>query len=145
MSTSILTGWPIRRSASCVSLKLASIQISVSERTAIRLWPACDVVAGVHVAARDDAVDLRDDSAVRKVQLGLVQVFWRRSSGGLGLLDGRRVFEKLRVDAVDVAFRIAIEKSVDQFVAYLLNESGTPSGGRGLHQLRLGFCTEEKV
>ena len=34
------TRWPIRKSRSCVSLKLASIQISVSERTAIRLCPA---------------------------------------------------------------------------------------------------------
>ena len=37
---------PIRRSASCVSLKLASIQISVSERTAIKLWPACTLLPG---------------------------------------------------------------------------------------------------
>ena len=40
MSTSHRTRWPIRRSASWVSLKLASTQISVSERTAIRLCPA---------------------------------------------------------------------------------------------------------
>ena len=39
MSTSHTTRWPMRRSASCVSLKLASIQISVSDRTAIRPCP----------------------------------------------------------------------------------------------------------
>ena len=47
MSTSHRTRWPIRRSASCVSLKLASIQISVSERTAIRLCPAWTLLPGL--------------------------------------------------------------------------------------------------
>ena len=47
MSTSHRTRWPIRRSASCVSLKLASIQISVSERTAIRLCPALTLLPGL--------------------------------------------------------------------------------------------------
>ena len=103
----------MRRSASCVSLKLASIQISVSERIAIRLCPADDVVAGVHVAARDDAVDLRDDVAVAQVQLGLVQVALRLGQLGLGLLDGRRILQELGVDAVDVALGVALVELLD--------------------------------
>ena len=47
MSTSQRTRWPMRRSASCVSLKLASIQISVSERTAIRLCPTWTLLPGL--------------------------------------------------------------------------------------------------
>ena len=47
MSTSQRTRWPMRRSASCVSLKLASIQISVSERTVIRLCPAETLLPGL--------------------------------------------------------------------------------------------------
>ena len=33
------TGWPMRKSPSCVSLKFASTQTSVSDRIAMRPWP----------------------------------------------------------------------------------------------------------
>jgi hypothetical protein len=47
LSTSQRTRWPMRRSANCVSLKLASIQISVTERTAIRLCPIWTLLPGL--------------------------------------------------------------------------------------------------
>ena len=47
MSTSQRTRWPMRRSPSCVSLKLASIQISVSDRTAMTLCPAWTLLPGL--------------------------------------------------------------------------------------------------
>ena len=93
----------MRRSRSCVSLKLASIQISSSERIAIRALADLDIVAGIDVAARDDAVDLRDDVAVAKVQLGLSQIALGGFELGLGLLDGGRVRREPGEDAVDVA------------------------------------------
>ena len=39
MSTYRSAAWPMRKSRSCVSLKLASTQISLSERIAIKLCP----------------------------------------------------------------------------------------------------------
>ena len=47
MSTYRSTGWPMRKSRSCVSLKLASTQISRSERTAIKLCPTCTLLPGL--------------------------------------------------------------------------------------------------
>ena len=58
-------------------MKLASIQISVSERTAIRLWPATTLLPGIDVAPRDDAVDLGHHVAVAEIQLGLIEVALR--------------------------------------------------------------------
>ena len=87
MSTSQRTRWPMRRSASCVSLKLASIQISRERADGHQALPHGDVVAGVDVAAGDHAVDLADDVAVAEVQLGLGEVAlglpcaWRRPDG----------------------------------------------------------------
>ena len=87
MSTSRSTRWPMRRSASCVSLKLASIQISVSERMAISDLAGLDVVAGVDVAARDHAVDLGVHVAIAQIQFGLVQIGLGQLKLGLGLLE----------------------------------------------------------
>src|SRR5262249_20691199 len=47
MSTSKSTACPMRSLASCVSLKFASTQISVSERIAIRLLPATTLFPGL--------------------------------------------------------------------------------------------------
>ena len=47
MSTSRSALWPILMSASCVSLKLASIQISESERTVMRAWPTATLLPGL--------------------------------------------------------------------------------------------------
>ena len=107
MSTSQRTRWPIRRSASWVSLKLASTQISVSERTAIRLCPGGDVVAGVDAAAGHHAVDLADDVAVAEVQLGLGEVAPGLEELGLGLPDGGGLRHHPLQDAVDVPVLVA--------------------------------------
>ena len=47
MSTLRSTGWPIRRSPSCVSLKLASTQTSLSERIAMRPCPTWTLLPGL--------------------------------------------------------------------------------------------------
>ena len=47
MSSSRSTCWPMRRSRSCVSLKLASTHTSRRERNAIKLWPTCTLLPGL--------------------------------------------------------------------------------------------------
>ena len=64
----------MRRSASCVSLKLQSIQISRDGTDRHQALPDLDVVAGIDVAAGHDAVDVAGDVAVAQVQLRLFQV-----------------------------------------------------------------------
>ena len=103
----------MRRSASCVSLKLASIQISVSERTAIRLCPGGDVVAGVDVAAGHHAVDLADDVAVAEVQLRLGEVALGLEELGLGLLDRGRLRHDPIQDPIDVPVFVAPDELVE--------------------------------
>ncbi len=93
----------MRRSRSCVSLKLASTQISLSERIAIRALADLDIVARIDVSARDDAVDLRDDVAVAKIELGLGEIALGGFELGLGLLDGGRLRRQPGERAVDVA------------------------------------------
>ena len=125
MSTSQRTRWPMRRSASCVSLKLASIQISVSERTAIRACPGGDVVAGVDIPAGHDAVDLARDVAVAEVQLRLGEVAPGLEELALGLPDRRRLGHEPFQDPIDVPLPVA----ADELVEGLL---GRPvHGGRG--------------
>ena len=48
------------------------------------------IVAGIHVAPRDHAVDLCDDCAVTKVELGLVEIALRLKQTGLGLFQSGR-------------------------------------------------------
>ncbi len=64
--------------------------------------PGDHVVAGIHVAPGDDAVDLGHHVAIAQIQLGLIEIALGLGQFGLGLFDGRRVHEKLGVDAIDV-------------------------------------------
>ena len=50
-----------------------------------------DIIARIDVSARDDAVDLRDDVAIAKIELGLGEIALGGLELGLGLLDGRRL------------------------------------------------------
>ena len=62
-----------------------------------------NVIARIDVAARDDAVDLRDDVAIAKIQFGLGEIAFGGFELGLGLLDGRRLGREPGERAVDVA------------------------------------------
>ena len=110
MSTSSLTRWPMRKSANCVSLKLASIQISVSERIAISCCPTWTIVAGVDVAARDDAVDVATDVTITEVQFGLLQVVPGLRQLGFGLDYGGNLGNHVAEDPVDVSLLVLPEE-----------------------------------
>ena len=62
-----------------------------------------NVIARIDVPARDDAVDLRDDVTITKVQFGLSEIAVGGFELGLGLLDGRSLGRELGEIAVDVA------------------------------------------
>ena len=81
----------MRRSPSCVSLKLASTQISSSERIGHQTLADLHIVAGIDVSARDDPIDLREDITVAEIEFGLVEIALGDRKLGLGLLDIRRV------------------------------------------------------
>ena len=91
MSTCRSTGWPIRRSASWVSLKLASTQTSVSDWTAMSCWPAWTVLPGLTLRRDDHPVDLGPHLAVAQVEPGVLQFLLGLGQLGPGLEDGRGV------------------------------------------------------
>jgi hypothetical protein len=62
-----------------------------------------NIVARIDVAPRDDAVDLRDDVAVTKIQFGLREIALGGFEFRLGLLDGRGIGRELGERGVDVA------------------------------------------
>ena len=74
------------------------------------------VVAGIHVAARDDAVDLRDDRAVAQIELRLIEIALRLQQFRLGLLQRRRSLDDVGVDLVDVAAGIALVEFLDHLL-----------------------------
>ena len=74
MSASRSTGWPMRRSRSCVSLKFASTQISRQRANGHQALADLHIVAGIDIAARDHAVDFGDDIAIAQVQIGLIEI-----------------------------------------------------------------------
>ena len=62
-----------------------------------------NVIARVDVPARHDAVNLRDDVAKTKIQLGLGELAFGGFEPGLGLLDGRSLRLEASEGAIDVA------------------------------------------
>ena len=92
--------------ASCVSLKLASTQISVSERISHQRFAGLHVVARVDVSPRDHAIDLGNDVAVAKIEFGLIEVGLGFVAFCLGELDRRRPLDELGENAVEVFLRI---------------------------------------
>jgi hypothetical protein len=62
-----------------------------------------NVIARIDVPARDDAVDLRDDVTITKIQFGLSEIAVGGFEFSLGLLDGRSLGRELSKIAVDVA------------------------------------------
>ena len=62
-----------------------------------------NVVSRIDIPARHDAVDLRDDVAITKVQFGFREFPLGDLDFGLGLLDSRSLLRELGEDAVDIA------------------------------------------
>ena len=127
----------MRKSRSCVSLKLASIQISMSERIDHQTLSDLNVIAGIAVPARDDAVDLRDDVAIAKVQFGHSQIAFGGREFSLGLLDGRRLLRQPSERAVDVAFGIELLELFEHLRRSLADRMDDPQLSRTLKQICL--------
>ena len=70
--------------------------------------PDLNIVAGIDISARDDAVDLRDDVAISKVEFGQSKIAVDSFELGLGLLDGRRHRGQPSERAVDVALALEL-------------------------------------
>ncbi len=101
--------------------------------------PGGDVVAGIDVAARDRAVDLRVDGAVAEVQFGLVQIGAGLVQLRLRIFYLRRVFGHLRQDGVDVTLGMALVEIGQQRLRREVERRGdNPQRGRGL--LQGGHC-----
>ena len=62
-----------------------------------------NVIARIDVPTRNDAVNLRDDVAITKIQFGLSEIAFGGFELGLGLLDGRSLGLEPSECAVDVA------------------------------------------
>ena len=99
----------MRKSRSCVSLKLASTQISLSDRIAIRDLPNLHIVARIDISARHNAINVRDDIAVAKVEFSLNEIALGGFELGFRLLDGRRIIRQSGQRAVDIAMIQAFE------------------------------------
>ena len=127
MSTYRSTACPIRRSLSCVSLKLASTQISSKRADRHQTLPSQHIVAGIYITARDDAINFRDNFTIAKVQFGLSKIAFGGLEFRLGLFDCRRLWQKLGKYLVDVALRIKFIELASICFGVWLNEWTTPS------------------
>ena len=84
------------------------IHPDVAQRTNRHQTLTClHVIAGIHVAPCDHAIDLRANRAVSKIESGLVEIALSLHQTGLGLFQGRRVLDHVGIDAVDIAAGIA--------------------------------------
>ena len=107
--------------------------------------PDLNIVAGVDVAARDDAIDLGDDVAIAKVELGQSEIALGGFELGLGLLDGRRICREPVERAVDVAFGSAFRIASSICFGVWLYEWTTPSSAALWISSACACSTEEKV
>ena len=85
----------MRKAASCVSLKLASIQMSV----------------------RDHPVDLGHHIAIPELQDGLIEKALRLGQFRLSLFHRWCLGEELRIDTIDVALGVALVEVGDQLLS----------------------------
>ena len=103
--------------------------------------PRDDVVAGVDVAAGDDAVDLGHHVAVAEIQLGFVEIAAGLQQLGLGQLERRHLRDDLREDVIDVSFRIALVEFFDQlFRLEIVGRRDESQGGDALQQFSRGLA-----
>jgi hypothetical protein len=82
--------------------------------------PDLNIVARIDISARDDAIDLRRDVAITKVQLGHSEIAVGGFELGLGLLDGRRRRRQASERTVDVAFGIELFELFEHLLRSLL-------------------------
>ena len=99
----------MRKSRSCVSLKLASTQISLSDRMAIELCPASTLLPGLTFRRVTTSSISATDIAVTKLEFSLNEIAFRGFELRFRLLDGRRIIRKCGQRTVDIALIEALE------------------------------------
>jgi hypothetical protein len=102
-----------------------------------QVLPDLNIIARIDISARDDAVDLRDDVAIAKVQFGHSQITLGGREFGFGLLDGRRLRRQLSERAVDVAFGIELFELFEHLRRSLADRMDDPQLSRGLKEICL--------
>ena len=95
-----------------------------------------NVVAGVDVAARHDAVDLAGDVAVAQIELGQHEVAAGLLELGLGLFDGRRVGNQGGINVVEIALGILLQEDLQGLLRGRVPRRGSVSEqGRAVDRL----------
>jgi hypothetical protein len=67
-----------------------------------------NIVARIDISAGDDAIDLRNDVAIPKVELGQNEVALGRFDFSVGLFDGGCIRDQPSEGAVNIALRIQL-------------------------------------
>jgi hypothetical protein len=96
----------MRKSRSCVSLKLASI---VERSDGHQTLPGLHIIARIDISARHNSINIRDDTAVTEVEFRLNEIALGGSELGFRLLDGRRIIRKCGERTVDIALIEVLE------------------------------------
>jgi hypothetical protein len=103
-----------------------------------------DIVARIDIPARDDAVDLRDDVAIAKVEFSQREVAFGGFEFGLCLLGRRRLCRQPIERAVEVAFGVELFELVEHLFRSLVVGMDDAQLGRSLDQLRLRLLNRGK-
>ena len=131
MSTSQIDGLPDAQVAQLRFLEVGVDPDFVERANRHQVLADLNIVARIDVAPRDDAVDLRDDVGVAKIQFGLREIAPGGFEFRLGLLDGRGIGRIASERGVDVAqfielvehrFRTLVERVHDAELRGTLNE-----------------------
>ena len=101
-----------------------------------------NVIARINVPARDDAVNLRDDVTITKVQFGLSEIAVGDFEFSLGLLDSRSLGRELSKIAVDVALFFELR---EHLLWALIERVDDAKLRRTLDQVRRGLETAKKT
>jgi hypothetical protein len=132
--------------AQVAQLRLLEIGIDpdLTERTdRHQALPDLNVIAGIDVSARDDAVDLRDDVTIAKVEFSQSEVALGGFQFSLGLLDRWRFRRQPIERAVDVAF-VELFELFEHPLRGLVVGMDNAQLGRGLNQVRLRLQDRRK-
>jgi hypothetical protein len=108
MSVSVHVDIQVDRLADAQITKLRFLEIGIDPDIAERSdrhqrLPGLHIVARIDVSARHNAINIRDDIAVTKVELGLNEIAFGGFELGFRLLDGRRIVRISGQRAVDIA------------------------------------------
>ena len=123
----------MRKSRSCVSLKLASTQISFERSDRHQILPNLHIITRIDVSARHNAINLGDNVTVTKFELGLNEIAVGGFELRLRLLDGRRISRQPGKRAVDVTL-IQFLELLDHLLRQLLIRMGDAELRRRLNE-----------